>query len=41
MPNAGSVALHRKFGFTEVGTFSEAGYKFGRYHDVLWMEKTF
>lgn len=41
MPNDASVALHRKFGFTEVGIFSEAGFKFGRYHDVLWMEKAF
>lgn len=41
MPNDASVALHRKFGFTEVGTFSEAGFKFSRYHDVLWMEKPF
>lgn len=41
MPNDASVALHSKFGFTKVGVFSEAGFKFGRYHDVLWMEKIF
>jgi len=38
-PNPGSVALHRKFGFTDVGTFTEAGRKFGKFHDVLWMER--
>ena len=41
MPNDASVALHRKFGFSKVGVFNEAGFKFDRYHDVLWMEKAF
>ncbi len=39
LPNEGSVAIHKKFGFTEVGTFSQAGQKYGEYWDVLWMEK--
>jgi phosphinothricin acetyltransferase len=39
LPNGPSVALHRKFGFAEVGTFTETGRKFGRYWDVLWMER--
>lgn len=39
LPNEASVALHEKFGFTRVGVFSDAGWKFGHYHDVLWMEK--
>lgn len=38
-PNEASIALHEKFGFTRIGVFSDAGWKFGRYHDVLWMEK--
>jgi len=41
MPNDASVALHRKFGFSKVGIFNEAGFKFDRYHDVLWMENAF
>jgi phosphinothricin acetyltransferase len=38
-PNDASVALHRRFGFHEVGRFTEQGRKLGRYWDVLWMEK--
>lgn len=30
-PNPASDALHRKLGFTEVGTLTEVGYKFGAY----------
>jgi phosphinothricin acetyltransferase len=39
LPNDASVALHRKFGFTEVGTFHEYGIKNGRYLNALWMER--
>src|SRR5688572_30573265 len=39
MPNDASVALHRKFGFTEVGTFREYAIKNGRYVSSLWMER--
>jgi phosphinothricin acetyltransferase len=39
-PNAASNALHERFGFTEIGAFTEVGRKFGKYWDVLWMEKT-
>lgn len=39
LPNPASVALHRRFGFVEVGTFHENGRKLGRWWDVLWMEK--
>ena len=39
LPNEASVGIHRKFGFTDVGIFSEAGYKYGKYWDVLWMER--
>ena len=38
-PNPASVALHQSIGFAHTGTFSEAGYKFGGYHDVHWYEK--
>ncbi|MGD0366470.1 MAG: N-acetyltransferase family protein [Acidobacteriaceae bacterium] len=38
-PNPASAALHERFGFRPVGTFSEVGYKFGRYWDVCWVEK--
>jgi len=39
LPNAASVALHARFGFTSVGVFSDVGRKFDRYWDVQWFEK--
>jgi phosphinothricin acetyltransferase len=39
LPNDASVALHRKFGFTQVGIFHEYGIKDGRYLSSLWMER--
>lgn len=39
LPNDASVALHARLGFTEIGVYREVGRKFGRYWDVLWMEK--
>ena len=37
--NAGSIALHRLFGFEQVGLLPQVGYKFGRYLDLLFMQK--
>ena len=39
IPNETSIKLHRKFGFTDVGVFTECGRKFDRYWDVVWMER--
>ena len=39
IPNEPSEALHQKLGFKRVGTFSEVGFKFGRYWDVAWFER--
>ena len=39
IPNDASIALHKRFGFYEVGTFTEQGRKFGRYWDVTWLER--
>lgn len=38
-PNPASSALHRKFGFQSMGTFSQVGRKFGKYWDVMWLER--
>ena len=38
LPNEASIALHERFGFERVATFSEVGFKFGRYWDVAWFE---
>jgi phosphinothricin acetyltransferase len=40
LPNEASLVLHRRFGFKEVGIFSENGRKFGRYWDVVWVERS-
>ena len=37
--NPASVRLHEKAGFITVGRMREVGYKFGRYLDVIVMEK--
>jgi phosphinothricin acetyltransferase len=39
LPNPASIALHERFGFKVVGTFTEVGRKFGKYWDVTWFEK--
>jgi phosphinothricin acetyltransferase len=39
LPNDASIALHRKFGFTEVGTFHEYAVKNGGYLSSVWMER--
>ena len=39
LPNASSVALHERFGFREAARYSEQGRKFGRYWDVVWLER--
>jgi phosphinothricin acetyltransferase len=39
LPNDTSVALHRSFGFVQVGVFTQNGRKFGRYWDVAWFER--
>ena len=40
LPNDGSVAFHERFGFVHRGTLSESGYKFGRYLDVAFYERS-
>ena len=35
---AGSIALHAKFGFQQVGHFKQVGFKFERWLDVIYME---
>jgi L-amino acid N-acyltransferase YncA len=38
LPNAASVALHEKLGFTKVAHFKELGWKLGRWIDVGYWE---
>jgi len=37
--NADSLDFHRRLGFAEVGRIREAGWKFGRYHDLVFVQK--
>lgn len=39
LPNKKSVNFHKKFGFTEIGTFPRVGYKLNAWHDVLFLDK--
>ena len=36
--NVASINLHQKFGFTEIGTFKQVGYKFERWLDLKFMQ---
>jgi phosphinothricin acetyltransferase len=39
LPNPASMALHERFGFRNIGTFTQNGRKFGKYWDVAWFER--
>ncbi len=38
--NTGSLKLHQKFGFVEMGLLKDVGYKFGRWLDVVLMQRS-
>jgi phosphinothricin acetyltransferase len=38
LPNAASIALHERFGYRHVGTYTEVGFK-QRWIDVAWYER--
>ena len=39
LPNPASVALHERFGFTEVGVFKEYTVKHGEWISWVWMQR--
>lgn len=39
LPNDPSERLHRRLGFRELGTYTEVGFKHGRWVDVRWYER--
>ena len=39
LPNPASVGFHRAMGFKKVGVYEGIGYKFGRWHDVVWLHR--
>lgn len=38
--NAGSIGVHRALGFEHIGTFRSVGWKFGRWLDVVLMQRS-
>ena len=40
LPNPSSIALHEKRGYVKVAHFPKIGYKFDKWHDIIWMQKT-
>lgn len=37
--DSNSADFHRHLGYVTVGEFRKCGYKFGRWYDLIWMEK--
>ena len=37
--NRNSAEFHAHLGFSKVGEFNKCGYKFGRWYNMIWMEK--
>ncbi|MDG4513746.1 GNAT family N-acetyltransferase [Streptococcus suis] len=40
LPNPASIALHEKRGYLQVAHFKKVGYKFGTWHDIVWLQKS-
>ena len=40
LPNEASLALHRKRVYQQVAHFPKIGYKFNRWHDIVWLQKS-
>lgn len=38
-PNPQSIAFHEKEGYRITAHFTKCGYKLGKWHDMVWMEK--
>ncbi|MFI5044836.1 MAG: GNAT family N-acetyltransferase, partial [Acidimicrobiales bacterium] len=38
--NAGSIRFHRRLGFVEVARMPEVGFKFGRWLDLVLVQRT-
>ncbi len=40
LPNEASISFHEYFGFKTIGVFHNAGLKFDKLIDIIWMEKS-
>ena len=36
---SGSIPFHQRVGYTKAAHFHQCGFKFGRWYDIIWMEK--
>ena len=41
LPNDASIGLHKSLGYNQIAHLSEVGYKYGKFHDVIWLEYKF
>ena len=39
LPNEGSIAVHRRLGYEEVGVLNGVGFKDGRFHDTMILQR--
>ena len=40
LPNDVSISFHKKRGYQQVAHFPKIGYKFGCWHDTVWLQKS-
>ena len=40
LPNDASISFHKKRGYQQVAHFPKIGYKFGCWHDTVWLQKS-
>jgi len=40
LPNPASLELHKAMGFREVGIYHDVGYKLGKWHNTIWLERS-
>lgn len=40
LPNPASIALHEQLGYEQVAHFKKVGYKFEKWHDIVWLQKS-
>jgi L-amino acid N-acyltransferase YncA len=38
LPNPASLRLHESLGFAPIGVYPRIGFKFGKWHDVAWLQ---
>ncbi|MGT2799211.1 GNAT family N-acetyltransferase [Streptococcus marmotae] len=40
LPNEASIAFHKNRGYEQVAHFKKVGYKFDKWHDIVWLQKS-